>query len=145
MAHVERLTLRNVFRPWGTETWVVHTDDYAGKVLRYKAGQAGGLQYHVRKDETFLLLEGECWLRHDAGGGYLETVRMVAGDAYRFPPFAVHQVEAITDCMGVEFSTPHEDDRVRVEERYGVPVAEGSGETTWEIDWRGQHVRRTME
>ena len=142
---IERLTPRSIPRPWGREEWVVHTADYSGKLLYYTAGQCGGLQYHVLKDETFMVLSGRCILRYDDGGGYLSSVELGPGDAVRFPPFAVHQIEAITDVTGIEWSTPHEDDRVRVEERYGVPVAEGSGETTWEIDWRGQHVRRVVE
>ena len=147
---VERLTPTTVARPWGSEETIVRTDDYSGKILRYKAGQAGGLQYHVLKDETFLLLEGECILRHGNGTGFRgepllwETV-MRPGDAFRFPPFAVHQVQAITDCMGIEFSTPHEDDRVRVEDRYGVEAVEGAGPTTWDIDATGYHTRKAAE
>ena len=130
----------------------MRTADYSGKVLRYKAGKAGGLQYHVLKDETFLLLEGECILRFEldpakiAPNGCLAERHMHPGDAFRFPPFAVHQVEAITDCMGIEFSTPHENDRVRVEERYGAHLlVEGAGPTTWDIDATGYHTRRAVE
>ena len=149
MALVERLTPTVVERPWGTETTIVRTADYSGKVLRYKAGCAGGLQYHVLKDETFLLLEGECIVRYDRGDHMspprLRSEVMHPGDAFRFPPLSVHQVEAITDCMGIEFSTPHENDRVRVEKRYGVPAVEGAGETTWDIDAAGHHTRRAAE
>lgn len=149
LALVERLTPTTVVRPWGTEQTIVRTADYSGKVLRYKAGQAGGLQYHVLKDETFLLLEGECELTHvtsDEWSAYpLRWLRMSPGDAFRFPPFSVHQVRAITDCMGIEFSTPHEDDRVRVEGRYGVEAVEGAGPTTWDVDATGYHARRAVE
>ena len=151
MALVERLTPTTVDRPWGTEQTIVRTADYSGKVLRYKAGQAGGLQYHVLKDEAFLLLEGECILRFEldpakiAPNGCLAERHMHPGDAFRFPPFSVHQVEAVTDCVGIEFSTPHENDRVRVEERYGVEAVEGAGPTTWDIDATGYHTRRAVE
>ena len=152
MALVERLTPTAVDRPWGTETTIVRTRDYSGKVLRYKAGQAGGLQYHVLKDETFLLLEGECILRTECVNAgcripapHLTEIWMAPGECFRFPPFSVHQVEAITDCMGIEFSTPHENDRVRVEERYGVDAVGGAGPTTWDIDATGYHTRRAVE
>jgi hypothetical protein len=36
-----------------------------------------------------------------------------------FSPGVVHQEEAITDCVLIEASTPHFNDRVRVEEIYG--------------------------
>jgi hypothetical protein len=41
----------------------------------------------------------------------------------------VHQVEAVTNCIFFEASTPHLDDRVRVEEKYGLP-ADGGLPTT---------------
>jgi hypothetical protein len=37
-----------------------------------------------------------------------------------FSPGVVHQEEAITDCVLIEASTPHSNDRVRVEELYGL-------------------------
>ena len=145
MALVEKLTPETVSRPWGSEQWIVHTPDYSGKVLRYKAGHAGGLQYHVLKDETFMLLSGRAILRCDDGGGYLTAVLLEPGDAYRFPPYAVHQVEAVTDCMGIEWSTPQESDRVRVEERYGVEAQPGAGASTWDVLPSGEHVARRAE
>ena len=155
MALVERLTPTTVDRPWGTEQTIVRTADYSGKILRYKAGHGGGLQYHVLKDETWHVLSGRCYLICDRGDGVLERLVMKPGDTYRFPPFSVHQVIARSNCVGIEFSTPHEDDRVRVEKQWGVPglrihrwavpVVEGAGPTTWDVDATGYHTRRAVE
>jgi len=49
---------------------------------------------------------------------------------FHFPPGAVHQEEAITDCTIIEASTPHFNDRVRVEEKYGVNINGGLPSTT---------------
>jgi quercetin dioxygenase-like cupin family protein len=47
------------------------------------------------------------------------------GDVVHFPPGLVHQEEAITDCVLIEASTPHFNDRVRMEEAYGVESSGG--------------------
>lgn len=100
-------------KTWGTELLVAETPHYTGKVMWMHAGHGGALQYHERKDEAFYLFSGSCRIRYELGDGF-ETVTMVAGEAVHIPPGAVHQVEAITDCVMFEASTPVFDDRVRV-------------------------------
>jgi mannose-6-phosphate isomerase len=41
------------------------------------------------------------------------------GAAFRFRPGTVHRVTAIEDTLILEVSTPHLDDVVRLEDRYG--------------------------
>ncbi len=106
---------------WGTETIVAETPDYLGKILHYRAGTAGGLQYHRRKDETFYLHAGEAWVDSDHGTGLIRE-KMTAGMSFRIPPGAPHRFHAITDCVVFETSTPVHDDRVRVEDAYGEAV-----------------------
>lgn len=79
-----------------------------------KAGYGGPLQYHIAKDETFLLLDGEALVTYGDSDGRFQTVTMKAGEAYHVPPGAIHQVQAITECLFVEASTPHFNDRVAV-------------------------------
>lgn len=107
---------------WGEEILLAETPIYTLKGLHYKAGKAGGLQYHVEKDESFYLAKGEAFVDFDRGDGKLERVPMSSGDTFHVPPGAVHRFEAVTDCTVFEASTPHKDDRVRMEEHYGVPV-----------------------
>jgi len=47
------------------------------------------------------------------------------GSCFHFPPRSIHQEEAITNCTIIEASTPHFNDRVRVEEKYGLKNTEG--------------------
>ena len=42
-----------------------------------------------------------------------------------FPPGLVHQEEALEDCFIIEASTPHFNDRVRMEESYGLGLPSG--------------------
>ena len=120
MTVIEPFRPRALERDWGEELIVAETPKYLGKVLTMRAGTKGGLQYHTEKDETFYLVSGEAAVRFDPGDG-LEVVWMWAGESYHIPPGAVHQVEAVTDCVFFETSTPHHDDRVRVEAQYGLP------------------------
>lgn len=109
-------------RVWGVETILTDSPLYLGKINVYRAGKAGGLQYHTQKDETFHVLSGEAWLDYDQGDNKLIRVKIGPGYTVHIPPGAVHRIEAITDLLGVEFSTVHFDDRVRVEEVYNVPI-----------------------
>lgn len=119
------IKLVKLSRDWGTEVFLVETPHYLFKRLDMNAGTKGGLQYHVEKVESFYLQSGEAIVRSDDGTGQLIEERMYPGQVYHVPAGAPHQVEAVTDCVFFEASTPHYDDRVRVETDYGLP--EGTG------------------
>jgi len=106
-------------RTWGTELLVIDTPQYIGKVMHMRAGCAGGLQKHVEKDEASFLVSGDAWVYTDTGDGTLRRFKWTAGSAIHIPPGSVHKVEAITDCVIFEASTPHFNDRIRLEEQYG--------------------------
>lgn len=111
-------SVRIVPKPWGHEVIWAHTDQYVGKVLHIKAGHALSVQFHNLKDETIHLLRGEMIYRIDRGNG-LEDFPMKTGESFRNTPGQIHQMEAITDCDVLEASTPHLDDVVRLNDRYG--------------------------
>ena len=112
-------------RTWGDELLVAQGPGYIGKVLLMKAGEAGGLQRHAQKDETSYLYKGKAVLTTDLGDGTLSEVLLVAGTSIHIPPGAVHQVRAVTDCVFFEASTPHFNDRERMEAQYGLPDTGG--------------------
>lgn len=113
-----RFEIKTVPKPWGHETIWALTDAYVGKILHITAGHALSVQYHNVKDETVYLLSGKLIYRVWDG----ETPREVGleiGQAFRITPKTVHQMEAVTDCDILEVSTPHLDDVVRLQDRYG--------------------------
>ena len=112
-------------RDWGEELVIAETPHYLGKILTMRAGGRGGLQYHVEKDETSYLMSGQAVIDTDDGDGRLTRYHLITGSTVRIPPGAVHRVTAVTDCVFVEFSTPHFEDRVRVEAQYGQPDSGG--------------------
>jgi mannose-6-phosphate isomerase len=47
------------------------------------------------------------------------NVDLRIGQSFRITPNTIHQMEAVTDCDVLEASTPHLDDVVRLQDRYG--------------------------
>jgi mannose-6-phosphate isomerase len=113
-----RSTITTVPKPWGHETIWARTDQYVGKILHIKAGHELSVQYHNVKDETVYLLSGELIYRIWEGD-QPANVDLKIGDAYRVTAGTVHQMKAVTDCDVLEVSTPHLDDVVRLQDRYG--------------------------
>lgn len=112
-------------RDWGYELLIAQTDQYIGKVLEMHPWTAGGLQYHREKVETFYLHAGEAWVDYDTGDGKITSLLMRPGMSVHVPAGAVHRVRATDRCVFFEVSTPHFNDRVRVEKEYGEPEVGG--------------------
>jgi len=110
---------RRVEKPWGYELIWAETEDYVGKILHVKAGEALSLQYHKIKDETLFLLTGRLLLQVGTLSSELVDHDMVAGQCFRIRATTVHRIMARTDCDIMEVSTPHLGDLVRLEDRYG--------------------------
>ena len=113
-----------VSKPWGSELWITgEHPGYCLKKLNINKGTRTSLQYHRMKRETNVLLEGEANLyfkqdddipndgvaSQNLGKALLRPVSMV--DVH---PNTLHRLEAITDIVLCEVSTPHLDDVVRV-------------------------------
>jgi len=111
---------RRVEKPWGHELIWADTDRYVGKVLFVRAGQSLSLQFHREKDESWYVESGRAELElGDAGQGALNREVIGAGAAFHYVPGTVHRVTALEDTTILEVSTPHLDDVVRLEDRYG--------------------------
>jgi mannose-6-phosphate isomerase len=111
---------RKVEKPWGWELIWALTDDYCGKILFVKAGESLSLQFHNVKDESWYVLEGRARLELGAAGeGTLDREVIAQGRAFHFRPGTVHRVTSLEDTKILEVSTPHLDDVVRLEDRYG--------------------------
>ena len=113
-------------RTWGKEELLVLIPKVLSlKILKIKKGKKGGLQYHHFKNECGYILSGKLLVRYDDGKGVLKQKIITKGNCFHFPPGSVHQEEAITECLIIEASTPHFNDRVRVEKKYGMKVEKG--------------------
>jgi mannose-6-phosphate isomerase-like protein (cupin superfamily) len=110
---------RRVEKPWGWELVWAEADAYVGKLLFVRAGEALSLQYHERKDESWLVQEGRARLELGHVGGELEAIVIEPGEGFHFAPGTVHRVTALEDLLVIEVSTTELDDVVRLEDRYG--------------------------
>ena len=113
-------------RDWGKEELLVLISKVLTlKRLLIKKGKKGGLQYHHKKNECGYLIKGKLIVRYDRGDGKLKKKILSAGSCFHFPAGSVHQEEAMTNCEIIEASTPHFNDRVRVEKFYNLPIVGG--------------------
>ena len=115
-----RTEVRRVSKPWGHETIWAANDLYVGKIIHITAGHALSKQYHRVKDETVYLLSGQLkYCVQLEGSDRPEDVMLKVGEAFRITPGTIHYMEAVTDCDVLEASTPHLDDVVCLQDRYG--------------------------
>jgi mannose-6-phosphate isomerase-like protein (cupin superfamily) len=114
----ERLP-REVSKPWGSELWFAHTDHYAGKILRVRAGCRLSIQLHEEKDETSYVLAGRVIVSQGDSADQLTSRELGVGESWRSRPQTVHTLEAVEDAEIIEVSTPQLEDIVRLEAKYG--------------------------
>ena len=113
-------------RNWGKEILLALVKKkFSLKILIMRKNSKGGLQYHHKKNECGYILSGKLLIIFDNGKKKLAKKILRRGDVFHFPPGAVHQEEAITNCKIIEVSTPHFNDRVRVETKYGISQKRG--------------------
>lgn len=103
-----------VEKPWGREIWYADQESYAGKILEVSEGHSLSLQKHEKKHETMYLLSGR--LLYHLNGVEFD---LEEGECLTIEPGDVHRVTARVDSVILEVSTPHLDDVIRLEDRYG--------------------------
>jgi mannose-6-phosphate isomerase len=107
-------------KPWGYELLWARTDRYAAKILFVRAGHSLSLQFHREKDESWYLESGRAEIEIGAAGDAVPNSEVVGpGAAFHLEPGTVHRILALEDTTMLEVSTPHLDDVVRLEDRYG--------------------------
>lgn len=117
MNRTERV--ERIEKPWGYEIVWAKTSDYVAKLLFVRAGESLSLQFHKIKEETLFLESGECRLEAGTSESTLKPVPFQPGAAFHIPPKLLHRITAIKDCRIFEVSTPHLQDVVRLQDRYG--------------------------
>jgi mannose-6-phosphate isomerase-like protein (cupin superfamily) len=102
-------------KPWGHELIFANTKKYVGKLLVIERGHRLSLQYHNKKHESLLVLDGK--LKLTLGK---KTRTVGKGAAFTVPPKTVHRFEAAKGRVTlVEVSTPEIWDVVRLQDDYG--------------------------
>ena len=113
-------------RLWGKEILLaLVSKKYSFNLLEIKKGKKGGLQYHRKKDECGYVLSGKLLVKYSLGGKKLKQKILKKGDVFHFYPKLIHQEKALTNCKIIEVSTPHFNDRVRVEQKFNLNLEKG--------------------
>lgn len=113
-----------VVKPWGEELIWTNTDKYIGKLLIIKLGEELSLQYHEKKTETLLVLDGKLEVTYGQPG-MLGTYTLTKGDTIHLEPGTVHKFKAIgtdenqVDVLLIEVSSYFPNDIKRLEDKYG--------------------------
>lgn len=110
-----------VRKHWGEERWLVPEGSPFGfKLISVLAGKRTSLQYHNRKEEANLILcgEGRLYSANNSGEPLVESL-LAPGRIARIRPGMIHRVEAVTDLLIIEVSTPELDDVVRLADDLG--------------------------
>ena len=123
-------------REWGEEILLVISEGkFTMKKLKIKKGFSGGLQYHRKKDEAAYIISGSLLATYENEYGLLVEKTLEKDSWLHFPNGSIHKETALTDVELIEVSTPHFNDRVRVEEDFGLDPSSTSGlPTTREED-----------
>lgn len=118
MSRFEVKKPKRVEKGWGHELWIHNDKDYCGKILVFEENSKFSMHYHVLKDETWYVIDGEIALTTiDKDTTERHIIELRPGDVIEIPKGLPHQLE--TGSRGarvMEVSTEHfEFDSYRIE------------------------------
>lgn len=109
-------------KPWGEEIILTETSlPYCAKIIKVKRGKRWSLQYHDQKTETITLIEGSARIITGQKTGDLKTELMKPEFGYTIMPLIIHRIEAETDCIILEASTPETGTTFRLQDDFIRP------------------------
>ena len=119
MHNTERITISKAehhLKGWGEEVWIINTDKYCGKLLKFNKGATFSDHYHIIKDETWYVAEGTFEFRYyNLGNADRITTTLNVGDVVHVSPNTPHQLLALEAGLIIEVSTTHdENDSYRI-------------------------------
>jgi len=108
-------------REWGKEILLcLSPGNYSMKRIEMRKGSEGGLQKHHLKDEAGVVLYGSADVIYADSDDNLVQRTVDFGDCFHFPAGSVHKIVALTDFCYIECSTPHFNDRIKLDDKGGL-------------------------
>ena len=104
-------------KAWGYELWIVNHEMYCGKLLVFNEGKKFSMHYHLIKEESWYVSQGEFEYRWiDTETSEVKSTRISKGDIVDLEVGQPHQLIALTESATIfEVSTKHyEEDSYRV-------------------------------
>ena len=121
--HTKSEDIYKVVKPWGHELWINRQHPcYALKQIYIKKGTKTSLQYHHFKQETNVLFDGVGKLHYrlddkeDFVNPKIGSVEIKSFCSVDVHPPTIHRLEAVSNLLLYEVSTPHLDDVIRIED-----------------------------
>jgi hypothetical protein len=114
--------LYKVLKPGGYEVWINgEKPTYALKKIFLKKNYKTSLQFHRKKIETNYLFKGTALLHYGLNDprkknilNRVKTIKISKDSIINVKPFAIHRIEAKTNIVLFEASTPHLNDVIRI-------------------------------
>jgi len=108
-------------RPWGSFEILIDKPSYKVKRIIVKPGHRLSLQYHNKRDENWVIVQGKAYVQLDRHGDSCRVYER--GDSLYIPRFMPHRVscQSDEDLIFIETQTGEsfrEDDIVRLEDDY---------------------------
>ncbi len=115
--------LERIVKPWGEELILNRGQHSVVKMLRIRPGCRLSLQYHRRKHETLMLLDGDAVLSLGSDPSRLSRERLVSGLRRDIRAGVLHRISAGAsgaDILEVASRLPGDaEDIVRIDDDYG--------------------------
>jgi mannose-6-phosphate isomerase len=114
--------VKRIEKPWGYELhWAEADAPYMGKILHINKDARLSLQIHDKKQESWLVINGQAAVMWENDKGELIQTELQPGQGYSTKVGQRHRLIGITDCDVVEVSTPELGTTWRLEDDYARP------------------------
>jgi mannose-6-phosphate isomerase len=114
--------VKRIEKPWGYELhWVEADAPYMGKILHINKDARLSLQIHDKKQESWLVINGQAAVMWENDKGELIQTELQPGQGYSTKVGQRHRLIGITDCDVVEVSMPELGTTWRLEDDYARP------------------------
>ena len=88
--------VQNHPKGWGEEVWITNNDLYCGKILKFNKGAEFSMHYHIKKEETWAVMEGKLTLKYyDLGNAEEKEGELNEGDTVHLRPCIPHKLIAL--------------------------------------------------
>lgn len=134
--------VKTVNKPWGLEKWIADGESkfpYVLKEIKINAPYKSSIQFHEKKQESNLIIEGRGILHYSIhpidvnkykNNRYtqeeineiisnMKMIELVKGSVFHIYPHYIHSVEAIEDLLMIESSSLEVDDVFRIQDDTG--------------------------
>lgn len=113
---------KKINKPWGYEYLIEKNKKYMVKKLFMKKGHRCSLQFHKKKMETIFIVSGCLRIFYGKNKSKLNFKTFKSQNTITLKPKIIHRMQAVTDCIYLEASTPENTDVVRLSDDYNRKV-----------------------